>query len=146
MTIEEAVLEKLRELPADKQAEVLDFVEFLLARSEPEPNGAPVAEAETPAEGEAGHASMRWVRGHRAEYLGRWVALEGERLLAAGEDGRAVYEAARGRGLPVRHGRHRGAGSVFGRVAEYGFPRTNRRYPPPVAFFVLARRPSPLRM
>jgi hypothetical protein len=37
MTIEQAVLEKLRELPADKQAEVLDFVEFLLGRSEPEP-------------------------------------------------------------------------------------------------------------
>jgi hypothetical protein len=99
MTIEEAVLEKLRELPADKQAEVLDFVEFLLSRSEPEPNAASVAEAESAAEGEAGHASMRWVREHRAEYLGRWVALEGERLLASGEDARAVYEAARRAGV-----------------------------------------------
>ncbi len=29
MTIEERVLEKLRDLPADKQKEVLDFVDFL---------------------------------------------------------------------------------------------------------------------
>lgn len=29
MTIEEAVLEKLRQLPQDKQQETLDFVEFL---------------------------------------------------------------------------------------------------------------------
>jgi hypothetical protein len=29
MTIEEQVLEKLRDLPPDKQKEVLDFVDFL---------------------------------------------------------------------------------------------------------------------
>jgi hypothetical protein len=29
MTIEQTVLENLRELPADKQQEVLDFIEFL---------------------------------------------------------------------------------------------------------------------
>ncbi len=33
MSIEQAVLEKLRTLPANKQQEVLDFVEFLQARS-----------------------------------------------------------------------------------------------------------------
>jgi hypothetical protein len=29
MTIEQAVLENLRELPTDKQQEVLDFIQFL---------------------------------------------------------------------------------------------------------------------
>jgi hypothetical protein len=29
MTIEQAVLQKFRELPADKQEEVLDFIQFL---------------------------------------------------------------------------------------------------------------------
>ena len=33
MSIEEAVVEKLRALPVDKQQEVLDFVEFLQGRS-----------------------------------------------------------------------------------------------------------------
>lgn len=32
MSIEEAILEKLRELPPDKQREVLDFAEFLKSR------------------------------------------------------------------------------------------------------------------
>ena len=32
-SIEEAVIEKLRELPADKQQEVLDFVSFLGTKS-----------------------------------------------------------------------------------------------------------------
>ncbi len=33
MSIEQAVIEKLRVLPSDKQQEVLDFVEFLESRS-----------------------------------------------------------------------------------------------------------------
>lgn len=36
MTIEQQVLEKLRDLPAEKQKEVLDFVDFLKAK-----NGGP---------------------------------------------------------------------------------------------------------
>lgn len=34
MSIEQAVLEKLRTLPTNKQQEVLDFVEFLQTKSE----------------------------------------------------------------------------------------------------------------
>jgi hypothetical protein len=37
MTIEQAVVEKLRVLPVEKQQEVLDFVEFLQHRSLPKP-------------------------------------------------------------------------------------------------------------
>lgn len=37
MSIEQAVLEKLRTLPTNKQQEVLDFVEFLQARSSQQP-------------------------------------------------------------------------------------------------------------
>jgi Family of unknown function (DUF5678) len=42
---------------------------------------------------------QRWLDEHRDEYLGQWVALEGDRLLASGADGRAVYEAARAAGV-----------------------------------------------
>ncbi len=38
MTIEQAVLENLRELPPDKQQEVLDFVQFLREKSLPLPD------------------------------------------------------------------------------------------------------------
>lgn len=40
-----------------------------------------------------------WLDEHRDEYQGQWVALEGDRLLASGADGRAVYEAARAAGV-----------------------------------------------
>jgi hypothetical protein len=36
MTIEQQVLEKLRDLPPDKQREVLDFVDFLKEKTSPE--------------------------------------------------------------------------------------------------------------
>ena len=37
MTIEQAIVEKLRALPVEKQQEVLDFVEFLQRKSAPKP-------------------------------------------------------------------------------------------------------------
>jgi hypothetical protein len=42
---------------------------------------------------------QRWLDEQREEYQGQWVALEGDRLLASGPDGRAVYEAARAAGV-----------------------------------------------
>jgi mRNA-degrading endonuclease RelE of RelBE toxin-antitoxin system len=36
MTIEQQVLEKLRDLPPEKQKEVLDFVDFLKEKTSPE--------------------------------------------------------------------------------------------------------------
>ena len=45
---------------------------------------------------------QRWLEEHRDEYLGQWVALEGDRLLASGADGRAVYEGgARRASVPL---------------------------------------------
>ncbi len=37
MTIEEQVLEKLRDLPPEKQKEVLDFVDLLKKKDDPKP-------------------------------------------------------------------------------------------------------------
>jgi hypothetical protein len=38
---------------------------------------------------------MRWVSEHRKEYIGEWIALDGDRLLAHGTDAKAVFAAAR---------------------------------------------------
>ena len=40
-----------------------------------------------------------WLEAHRDEYLGEWVALDGDRLLSHGSDARKVYEAARAEGV-----------------------------------------------
>lgn len=42
-----------------------------------------------------------WVEAHRDEYLGQWVALDGDHLVAHGTDARTVYEAARAQGVEI---------------------------------------------
>ena len=32
-----------------------------------------------------------WIEAHRDEYLGQWVALDGDRLIAHGSDAKKVY-------------------------------------------------------
>ena len=38
---------------------------------------------------------MRWISQHRHEYIGEWVALDGDRLIAHGKDADTVFAAAR---------------------------------------------------
>jgi hypothetical protein len=42
-----------------------------------------------------------WIATHRDEYLGQWVAVEDDRLVAQGKDPRQVYLAARDAGIEV---------------------------------------------
>jgi len=39
--------------------------------------------------------NMRWIKEHGAEYAGRWVALDGDRLIASGQTEGEVAIAAR---------------------------------------------------
>ena len=41
-----------------------------------------------------------WLRKHRDEYAGQWVALDGERLIASGQDLKQVATTARRSGVP----------------------------------------------
>lgn len=42
----------------------------------------------------------QWLKAHRDEYAGQWVALEGERLIASGDDLKQVANAAQQLGAP----------------------------------------------
>lgn len=42
-----------------------------------------------------------WIKIHRDEYLGQWVALDGDHLIAHGADARTVYDAARAQGVEI---------------------------------------------
>lgn len=44
---------------------------------------------------------QQWVAEHRDEYMGQWVALDGDRLIAHGHDARAVYSSAREAGIQI---------------------------------------------
>jgi hypothetical protein len=45
--------------------------------------------------------AMKWIDEHRAEYLGQWVALAGDRLISHGPDARKEYLAAKAAGVEV---------------------------------------------
>jgi hypothetical protein len=47
------------------------------------------------------HQAMKWIDEHRAEYLGQYVALVGDRLISHGSDARQVYLAAKAAGIEV---------------------------------------------
>lgn len=51
-----------------------------------------------------GEAEMRWISEHCKEYIGEWVALDGDRLIARGKDADAVFAAARAQiAVPFLH-------------------------------------------
>lgn len=44
---------------------------------------------------------MRWVEDNRKAYADKWVAIEGDRLIMAGDDAVEVYEAAKSQSIEV---------------------------------------------
>ena len=44
---------------------------------------------------------QQWLKDHAAEYAGLWVALDGNRLISSGNDGRQVFDEARKAGVRV---------------------------------------------
>ena len=45
------------------------------------------------------HAAEKWLKENRAEYLGQWVCLYGDELIAHGTDGLEVHRQAKEKGI-----------------------------------------------
>ena len=45
--------------------------------------------------------SLRWLHENREKYLGQWVALDGDRLIASGSTAKEVYSKAKAQGVEV---------------------------------------------
>lgn len=88
MSLEEAILDKVRRLPLAKQEEVLRFADGL--QSNTSARTAPSCDRTN---------EMKWINENRAAYADQWVALEGDHLIAAGVDPLKVYAAAKKRGI-----------------------------------------------
>ncbi|MEK6288064.1 MAG: DUF5678 domain-containing protein [Acidobacteriota bacterium] len=43
---------------------------------------------------------VQWLKKHRDEYAGQWIALDGEKLVASGDDLKQVVSTARRLGVP----------------------------------------------
>jgi Family of unknown function (DUF5678) len=90
MSLEEAILDKIRRLPPAKQEEVLRFADGLqrtaTARIVPSRDRT---------------KEMKWIDENRASYADQWVAVEGDRLIAAGLDPLNIFAAAKAGGIQV---------------------------------------------
>lgn len=89
MSLEEAILEKVRRLPPAKQEEVLRFADDLQHRSL----------SMVPSR-DRSH-EMEWLKENRAKYANQWVVVEGDRLIAADADGHKAFVAAKAAGIEV---------------------------------------------
>jgi hypothetical protein len=92
----ETLMEKIEELPEEQIAELERLVDALRSRAQA---GVRMADEQARDDLRRARESMRWVREHRSEYAGQWVALDGDRLVASGVDARGVYEQARVEGV-----------------------------------------------
>ncbi len=45
--------------------------------------------------------ARKWLDEHGAEYMNKWVCLEGDRLIAVDDDGRTVYQKAKDAGIEI---------------------------------------------
>jgi hypothetical protein len=90
MSLEEAILDKVRHLPPAKQEEVLRFADGL--QRQPTPREVPARDRQR---------EMKWIADNRSAYAGQWVAVEGDRLVAAAMDARKVYIAAKAEGIEI---------------------------------------------
>jgi hypothetical protein len=45
--------------------------------------------------------TRQWIELHRVEYIGKWVVLDGDRLIGFGDDPRPIVERARAQGVKL---------------------------------------------
>jgi hypothetical protein len=92
----EEIGERFESLRRDEQQELLEALYNKASRIKP---GA-YSRGEVRYTGEFVDNSRenKWIEEHRAEYLGQWVALSGDKLLSSGTDAKKVYDAARAAG------------------------------------------------
>jgi hypothetical protein len=91
MTLEDAILEKVRGLPLEKQEEVLRFAESL----------RPPVTVQSPYRDRSREIEWFTKNRHNPDYMDQWVVIEGATIVAAGTDARKVYDEAKAKGVEV---------------------------------------------
>jgi hypothetical protein len=103
VTLEESILDKVRRLPPAKQEEVLRFADGLQRTT-----------AAKLVKSRDRNKEIKWIHENRTAYADQWVALEGDRLVAAGRDPLRVFAVAKDEGI--------GTPFVVHVIAEDPFP------------------------
>ena len=90
MSLEEAILDKIRHLSPAKQEAVLRLADEL--QNEPSVRMVPSRDRSL---------EMDWIKENRAKYPDQWVVVEGDQLIAADAAGHKVFAAAKAAGVEV---------------------------------------------
>lgn len=89
----EKVIESIRQLPPVEQDKVLHWLE--------ENRKPRLAINDWQERNEKFRLAMRWIDEHRAEFLGKWVCLDGDKLVSYGDDAKQVYAEAKAKGIEI---------------------------------------------
>lgn len=86
------IIKSIEQLPATEQERIRRWLD------EKEPsNGQDTSQANPNRSAKA----LSWLKENREEYLGQWVALDGDRLIASGATAKEVYSKAKAEGIDI---------------------------------------------
>ena len=98
----ETILNEIAQLPPSEQ----DKLRLMLQDQQPQsqkPNKKPLDRRVPSIPVPDGKREMKWLSEHSREFIGQWIALDGDRLIAHSTNHHEVFEAARADGayLPL---------------------------------------------
>ncbi len=89
----EQVVETIQKLSAAEQERVLRWLE--------EKNRPRRMENNWDERSEKFHLAMRWIDENRETYFGKWVCLDGDKLISSGVDAKKVFAEAKAKGIKI---------------------------------------------
>lgn len=92
-SIFDGILHQIEQLPVLEQRRLMQTVMEKVSLVQPSP--AEASKFREPLPEPDYEPSARWIKEHRSEYGGQWVALDGDRLIVHSTDADAVFAAAR---------------------------------------------------
>lgn len=87
------VIESIQQLPANEQDKILHWLE--------EKRKPRSVEIDWQERNEKFQKALKWIEENRQQYLGKWVCLDGDKLIASGDDAKQVYSQARAKGIRI---------------------------------------------
>jgi hypothetical protein len=87
------IIESIEQLPESEQERIRRWLDEK-SLSSPGTNGSQASIARSA-------KSLRWLYENREKYLGQWVALDGDHLIASGSSAKEVYEKAKAQGIEI---------------------------------------------
>ena len=99
MTNLEQVIETVRQWPPAERRRLREQLQTMEQQEAAPPSLARPRNETVEQQIERFRKAMKWINDHRTEYLGQWVALEGDRLISHGADALLVDAAAGAAGI-----------------------------------------------